>query len=99
MPTLPQTKPRSLLFAVLVAMLSIALLTGCVTGSSEHRESLRIYQPRVLHLPAGLPIQTTAGTYIPQTAETWHSAQAYAELESQLINTAAALAQERNRTR
>lgn len=74
-----------------------ALLTGCAVASSVPKASLQVYQPRVLLLKAAVPIQTPAGIYTPQTDEVWHSAQAYADLENQLLNTAAALAQERNR--
>jgi cytochrome c556 len=55
---------------------------------------LQIYQPRVLALPAGQPVQTAEGTYTPQFDEIWHSAAAYNALEQQLINAAAALAQQ-----
>lgn len=90
-------KKPSLSFALAALTLTSVLLTGCATASSAPRESLRIYQPRVLVLKAGQPVQTPAGTYVPQVDELWHSAQAYADLEAQLINTAAALAQEKNR--
>jgi hypothetical protein len=82
------------LSTLLTAML---LLTGCVTASSGNRASLQIYQPRILRLQAGHPVPTVDGIYTPQTDETWHSAAAYESIESQLINAAAALAQERNR--
>lgn len=94
-------KPKSLLCALVLMMSASALLTGCATGSSAPTPSpavsLRIYQPRVLQLKAGQPVQTPAGTYVPQTDELWHSAQAYADLEAQLINATAALAQQRAR--
>ncbi|HTJ77953.1 MAG TPA: hypothetical protein VL357_03080 [Rariglobus sp.] len=89
-------KTKSKACALVATMLLSSLLTGCVTGSSAPKASLQIYQPRVLQLPAGVPIQSKAGIYIPQVDEVWHSAAAYGELENQLINTAAALSQERN---
>lgn len=91
-----KTKSRNCVLAA--TTLLIASLTGCAIASSAPRESLRIYQPRVLQLKAGVPVQTPAGVYVPQTDEIWHSAQAYADLENQLLNTAAALAQERNKS-
>jgi hypothetical protein len=96
-PTSNPMKTRSLLSALVATTLLSALLTGCATGSSAPKESAQIYQPRVLQLKAGIPVPTKAGIYTPQTDETWHSAAAYEDVESQLINTAAALSQERNR--
>ena len=90
-------KTRSAYFALGATMLLSSLLTGCVTGSSAPKASWQLYQPRVLQLSAGVPVPSRAGIYTPQVDETWHSAAAYEELENQLINTAAALAQERNR--
>jgi hypothetical protein len=91
-------KTKSPAYALCLVMLLSLLLTGCATVSSAPRQSWQIYQPRVLHLPAGQPVQTAAGIYRPQVDEVWHSAAAYQDLENQLINTAAALAQERNRS-
>lgn len=92
-----KTKSRN---CVLVAMtLLSAVLTGCAIASSAPKASLQIYQPRVLQLKACVPVQTPAGVYVPQTDEIWHSAQSFSDLENQLLNTAAALAQERNRNK
>lgn len=44
----------------------------------------RIYQPSYLFLEAGKPIQTKEGTYVPQTDETWFSAEKIEKLEKQL---------------
>jgi hypothetical protein len=90
-------KRKSSVCAITATVLLSAVLTGCATASSAPRESLQIYQPRVLRLPAGQPVQTVEGIYRPQTDETWHSDADYQELERLLINTAAALVQERNR--
>jgi hypothetical protein len=38
-------------------------------------------------------VPTREGLYTPQTDETWHSAAAYSALETQLVNAAAAAAQ------
>lgn len=72
-------------------------LTSCAHDLSAGKASPQLYQPRVLLLKAGQPVQTREGIYAPQVDEIWHSAAAYAELENQLINTAAALAQEKAR--
>jgi hypothetical protein len=90
-------KPRSSPCVLVLILPAMIWLTSCAAVSSAPKASLRIYQPRVLHLTAGQPVQTPEGVYIPQVDEIWHSAAAYADLETQLINTAAALAQERNR--
>jgi hypothetical protein len=90
-------KTKSLLCALVAMTLASALLTGCATVSSAPTASRQLYQPRVLQLKAGQPVPTLAGTYTPQVDETWHSAAAYQDLEAKLIDTAAALAQERNR--
>ena len=90
-------KTKSSAYALAVILLASSLLTGCVTGSSAARESLQIYQPRVLRLQAGTPVTTQDGSYRPQTDEVWHSAAAYSELEHQVINLSAALTQERSR--
>lgn len=81
-----------------VTLISLAL-TGCVTDSSGSKASpvLNIYQPRVLVLPAGSQIRSEQGLYVPQTREIWHSQAAFRELELQVQDLAAALAQERAR--
>lgn len=80
-------------------MCLLGVLTGCALVSSAPKVSpaASIYQPRVLRLVAGQPIPTQDGQYKPEVAEIWHSDRAYRELESQLIDTAAALAQLQNR--
>lgn len=77
-------------------MLSSAWLTGCATGSPAPRESLQLYQPRVLRLKAGQPVPTTDGLYRPQVDEVWHSAAAFEDVEQKLLNATAALNQLRN---
>lgn len=86
-------KSRSLI-CVAAATLSIScVLTSCASKSSAPEASWQIYQPRVLRLKAGSPVATRDGTYLPQVDEVWHSDSAYRQLEQELINTAAALAQ------
>lgn len=95
--TSPRTKPASLLCALAAMMLLSSLPTGCASASSAPEASLAIYQPRVLRLAKGRPVPTAAGVYTPQADEVWHSAAAYQAIETQLLNTAAALAQAQNR--
>lgn len=90
-------KTKSPTCVLVATMLLIVPPTGCALGSSAPKASLHLYQPRVLFLEAGRPIPSKAGIHTPQVDETWHSAAAYQDLETQLINTAAALAQERQR--
>lgn len=90
-------KTKSLLSALAVTTLAISGLTSCASVSSAPPASLQIYQPRVLRLPAGQPLKTTDGVYVPQTDEVWHSARAFQQLEQENLNLAAALTQERNR--
>jgi hypothetical protein len=85
---------KSTAFATLAATLTMLALTGCVSESSAPRASLQIYQPRILELQAGTPVTTRNGTYTPQADETWHSDQAYRQLEREATNAAAALAQQ-----
>ncbi len=90
-------KTKSPLCALVATIFLIVVLTSCATGSSAPTASSQIYQPRVLRLSAGQPVETRDGKYVPQTDEVWHSAAAFEAVESQLINATAALAQERNR--
>ena len=73
------------------------LLTSCETVPSASMESARLYQPRVLRLAPGLPVQTLDGIHVPQVAETWHSDAAFHTVEQQVLDLSAALAQERAR--
>jgi hypothetical protein len=52
----------------------------------------------VLHLKAGLPVQTVDGIYTPQVDETWHSDARFQAVENEAINAAAALVQKNNTT-
>jgi hypothetical protein len=82
----------------MLAILALAwLLTGCVSASSARRASLNLYQPPVLRLEAGQVIATKDGLHLPQTDEVWHSDARFRAVENELVNTAAALAQERAR--
>jgi hypothetical protein len=85
--------------ALLAAMLISAGLTSCASVSSPDRALLQIYQPRVLRLETNRPVPTRDGIYTPQADEAWHSPAAFEQLERENLNLAAALVQERNRTK
>lgn len=87
------TKTKSSAFALCLTLAASLLPTGCATPSSAPAAGSQIYQPRALFLKAGQPVPTREGLYTPQTDETWHSAAAYSALETQLVNAAAAAAQ------
>lgn len=92
-------KRTSPIYVVLAMLSLLCVLTSCSSASSDPRASLQLYQPRVLQLQAGVPVQTRAGRYTPQVDETWHSASAYEAIEQNAINLAAALAQKNNNPR
>lgn len=79
--------------AIATLMLISGWLTGCAGGSPGDRQSWVIYQPRVLTLAAGQPVPTKAGVYTPQVDEVWHSAAAFAKVESQLVDALGVIAQ------
>jgi len=93
----PRSRPASRLCAIAGILLLSLWLTACASVSSVPRESLQIYQPRVLRLSAGQEVQTVDGRYRPQVAEVWHSDAAFRQLEQENLNLTAALAQERAR--
>ena len=78
--------------AAWVALLFSSGLTGCSHVSPASVDSRRLYQPPVLRLPAGQPIQTQDGLYQPQTAEIWHSDARFLALASSYTDALAALA-------
>ena len=87
-----------------LAMLALSLwLTGCGTSRSAYKVSpplsVNLYQPPILRLTPGMQVQTRDGIYTPQTVETWHSQARFRELELQVQDLAAALAQERAKPR
>jgi hypothetical protein len=90
-------KTKSCACALLAALPIILLPTGCKTAASAPAASWPIYQPRVLRLPAGVPVTTVEGVYTPAADEDWHSAAALEKAESAARNAAAALAQEQSR--
>jgi hypothetical protein len=92
------------IIALAICMIALCVFVAlCLLIASHRREkrklsaaSLTIYQPRVLCLPAGLPVTTTEGIYTPVTDEIWHSAAALEKAESAARNAAAALEEIRN---
>jgi hypothetical protein len=90
-------KTKSAACAALALLLISSGLTGCGSASSVPKAWPQLYQPRVLRLGAGQPVETRDGRYLPQVDETWHSAAAYEALEASALNLSAALAQERSR--
>lgn len=85
--------------ALLAILAASSSLTGCATASPPPRESPSLYQPPVLRLPQGRPVETQDGVYTPPAPEVWHSDARYRHLEQQLEAALIALAQERNRNR
>ena len=87
--------PASAIWAILLVSL---LLTGCVSVSSAPKVSPQLYQPPVLRLSAGQPIQTKDGQYSPVKDEVWQSDARYRALEQENINLSSALTQLKART-
>ena len=100
-PTSPASRQASRVCAIVGILLLSFLLTSCASDSAEPKESpatsMQLYQPPVLRLYQGEVIRTRDGRYIPQVDEVWHSDARYRALERELINSNAALAQERSR--
>lgn len=63
-------------------LLTTILLTSCQSKKIDQR----IYQPSVLIVPAGVPIKTTEGVFIPEETQIWHSAKTVENLERKLSN-------------
>ena len=88
----------STLSCVLLVILPASwLLIGCSHVSPASADSRRLYQPPVLRLPAGQPVQTQDGVYLPQTAEVWHSDARFLALAASYTDALAALAQSQTR--
>lgn len=74
-------KMKSTACVILAALLISTALTGCGSASLGAADTRRLYQPTVLRLPQGQPIQTTDGLHVPQVDEIWHSDTRYRDLE------------------
>lgn len=85
--------------AVLAILPASSLLTGCSHVSPASADSRRLYQSPVLRLPAGQPVQTLDGLYLPQTAEIWHSDARYLALAASYTDALAALAAKQAQSR
>ncbi|WP_043588954.1 hypothetical protein [Geminisphaera colitermitum] len=89
---------KSQLYAAALLLLITSVPIACMSGCSSSAASQRtLYQPPILHLRAGRPIQTAEGLYTPQVDELWHSGERYAAREREVWALAAALAEERNK--
>ena len=54
-------------------LLTAALLMSCGCSSRHVADSMTLYSPPFLKVPAGTVIQTSHGRYQSQTEEVWHS--------------------------
>ncbi len=54
-------------------LLTVALLTNCASKAPTVADSMTLYSPPFLHLPAGTVVQTSSGRYQSQKDEVWHS--------------------------
>lgn len=63
-------KPSPLLLLALV-------LTSCGSPSPTAADSMQLYSPDTLELPAGSKVKTRHGLYQSQTDEVWYSADLY----------------------
>lgn len=58
-------------------LLTAALLTCCASKSPTVANSMQLYSPDSLEIPAGTEIQTKHGLYRAQVDERWYSADLY----------------------
>jgi hypothetical protein len=56
-----------------ILLLIVALLMSCACSSRPVADSMTLYSPPFLKVPAGTVIQTAQGRYQSQTDEVWHS--------------------------
>lgn len=56
-----------------ILLLTVATLMSCACSSRPAADSMTLYSPPFLHIPAGTAIQTSQGLYQSQTEEVWHS--------------------------
>lgn len=70
---------------VQAALIAVTIgLTSCGQNFWKKEEPLNIYQPSILSLEKGKPIQTKDGIYTPETNEVWHSDKRFRLLEREL---------------
>lgn len=58
-------------------LLTALLLTCCAQNSDTVENSMQLYSPQTLEIPAGSVIQTKLGVYRAQVDERWYSADLY----------------------
>lgn len=58
-------------------LLTVLLLNACVSRSPTVADSMQLYSPDTLEIPAGTTIQTKQGLYKAQSDERWYSADLY----------------------
>lgn len=58
-------------------LLTVLLLTACVSDSPIVADSMQLYSPDTLEISAGTTIQTKQGLYKAQSDERWYSADLY----------------------
>lgn len=63
-------------------ILTSLLLVSCQTKQVDKT----IYQPETLVVPAGVPIKTVNGVYVPSQTETWFSKKTVERLETIISN-------------
>jgi hypothetical protein len=82
MPGLPDWKSATVLPALMAILM---VLSACSSKPTMPALSAKLYQPTILNLPAGLPVQTSQGIHTPTVPETWHSQRSIDDLEALLI--------------
>lgn len=58
-------------------LLTVLLLNACASRSPTVADSMQLYSPDTLEIPAGTTIQTKQGLYKAQSDERWYSADLY----------------------
>jgi hypothetical protein len=67
-------------------LLTVLLLTACVSDSPTVADSMQLYSPDTLEISAGTTIQTKQGLYRAQIDERWYSADLYMKRVTEALN-------------
>lgn len=67
-------------------LLTVLLLTACVSDSPTVADSMQLYSPDTLEISAGTTIQTKQGLYKAQIDERWYSADLYMKRVTEALN-------------
>ena len=67
-------------------LLTVLLLTACVSDSPTVANSMQLYSPDTLEISAGTTIQTKQGLYKAQIDERWYSADLYMKRVTEALN-------------